>query len=452
MNERATAFDPVAIMAQPNWRIAAAMAAVALICVLAWLVYSLRLTSAVPRLQRARVSIARDIGDGGMTRVATAPLFAPQVENKLGFIDFQEALALLHATLESLSARIAILDPSGGVIEANEAWLQFVRMHSQEVPPIEANAPTCRKLQLPEGTKEGRDMLAAFVALVAGSRDRFKFVYQMRQGDNERIYEFSATRIEAHGSVHVLVSHEDITDIRQASLAAQELSKHVSEIQEDERQRIAGELHDTTGQHLIAISLNVMNLRREMKVSRRVERLIEDIERSAEEAQHEIRLLSYLLYPPQLEHDGARQTIEHYVEGFARRANLSVKHRVTDAVDELPLDLQRSVLRIIQEAMANVHRHAEATSVAVMVHRDARGLTVEVKDDGRGMARPDHGGDEVRPSLGVGIPGMRARLRQFNGTLQIESSGAGTVLKARIPSAAARRMSDRFAPGSRALQ
>ena len=87
-----------------------------------------------------------------------------------------------------------------------------------------------------------------------------------------------------------------------------------------------------------------------------------------------------------------------------------------------------------------------------MAHRDARGLTVEVKDDGRGMARPDRGGDETQPSLGVGIPGMRARLRQFNGTLQIESSHAGTVLKARIPSVAARRMSSRIAPGSRALQ
>jgi two-component system, NarL family, sensor kinase len=448
MNERATAIDPIAIMAQPNWRIAAVMTAVVAILLLAALVYSIRFTAAVPRLQRVRVT-ARGIGEAGTSTMAVAPLFVPQVESKLGFIDFQEALALLHATLESLSARIAILDPSGGVIEANEAWLKFIRA---QAPPIESDAPTCRKLQLPDGTKEGRDMLAAFVALVEGSRERCKFVYQTREGDRERIYEFSATRIEAHGSVHVLVSHEDVTDIREASLAAQELSRHVTEIQEDERQRIAGELHDTTGQHLIAISLNVMNLRREMKVSRRVERLIEDIERSAEEAQHEIRLLSYLLYPPQLEHDGARQTIEHYVEGFARRANLSVQHRVTDAVDELPLDLQRSVLRIIQEAMANVHRHAEATSVAVMVHRDARELYVEVRDDGRGMARTDRAGDETQPSLGVGIPGMRARLRQFNGTLQIESSQAGTVLKARIPSVAARRMSSRFAPGSRALQ
>jgi signal transduction histidine kinase len=449
MNERATAIDPVAIMAQPNWQIAAIMTAVVAILLLAALVYSIRFTAAMPRLQRVRVT-ARGLGEAGTTGMAAvAPLFVPQVENKLGFIDFQEALALLHATLESLSARIAILDPSGGVIEANEPWLKFIRA---QAPPIESDAPTCRKLQLPDGTKEGRDMLAAFVALVEGARERCKFVYQTREGDSERIYEFSATRIEAHGSVHVLVSHEDVTDIREASLVAQELSRHVSEIQEDERQRIAGELHDTTGQHLIAISLNVMNLRREMKVSRRVERLIEDIERSAEEAQHEIRLLSYLLYPPQLEHDGARQTIEHYVEGFARRANLGVQHRVTDAVDELPLDLQRSVLRIIQEAMANVHRHAEATSVAVLVHRDARDLYVEVRDDGRGMARTDRAGDETQPSLGVGIPGMRARLRQFNGTLQIESSQAGTVLKARIPSAAARRMTSRFAPGSRALQ
>lgn len=452
MSDRPT-FDAFAIAAQTDWRTAVAIATVASIGLLAWLIYSMRMVSSAPHLQRAPATHVRDMRETRRERVAeAAPSVVPQVASKLSFIDFQEALALLHATLQSLSARIAILDPSGGVIEANEPWLQYMRAHPPDAPAGESLAPSCGKLQLPETTSEGHDMLAAFAELVEGARERFRGVYQLRDDDRDRVYEFSATRIEAHGSVHVLVSHEDVTDQREASIAAQELSRHVTEIQEDERQRIAGELHDTTGQHLIAISLNVMNLRREMKVSRRVERLIEDIERSAEEAQHEIRLLSYLLYPPQLEHDGARQTIEHYVEGFGRRAKLKVNLRVTDAVDDLPLDLQRSVLRIIQEAMANVHRHAEATSVMVSVRRDAKGLHVEVRDDGRGMVRTDRGGDGSQPNLGVGIPGMRARLRQFNGTLQIESSGAGTVLRAQIPSAAARRLSAASAQGSRLLQ
>lgn len=448
--------DTVATMiAQSNWRISAVIAAVASICLLAGLIYSMRFSALVPRMPLARTKAGAgagsdDAGPEPMHGASLAPLLAPRVASRLSYIDFQEALALLHATLEQINARIAILDPAGGVIEANEAWLRFVRAHASEAPPLESDAPTCRKLQLPDGTKEGMEMLAAFAAVAHGRRARCKFVYQARETDQEKIYEFSATRIEAHGSVHVLVSHEDITDIRDANIAAQELSKQVSEIQEDERQRIAGELHDTTGQHLIAISLNVMNLRREMKVSSRVERLIEDIERSAEEAQHEIRLLSYLLYPPQLERDGARRTIEHFVEGFARRANLVARHRVTDAVDELPIDLQRSVLRIIQEAMANVHRHAEATSVTVTVHRDVRGLFVEVRDDGRGMTHAGPG--DLQLKLGVGIPGMQARLRQFNGTLHIDSSRKGTVLRARIPTAAARRMAGRIAPGSRALQ
>lgn len=446
MSER-TAVHVLELLAQPNWRTVAAFAAIVSICLLASLIWSIRLPGTRQTIRAQRVRAVSRIGDVPRPREALAPLLKPHVDSKLKYIDFQEALALLHATLESLSARIAILDATGAVVEANEPWLQFTRARP---PTIETAEPTSGKLQLPDGTTEGREMLAAFRGLVNGTRDRCKFVYQARDGENERIYEFSATRIEAHGSVHVLVSHEDITDLREASVAAQELSRHISEIQEDERQRIAGELHDTTGQHLIAISLNVMNLRREMKVSRRVERLIEDIERSAEEAQQEIRLLSYLLYPPQLEHEGAQQTIEHYVEGFGRRANLHVRHRVSSAVDMLPIDLQRSVLRIIQEAMANVHRHAEATSVMVTVQTDAKGLYVEVKDDGRGM--PSAGGDAPQPTLGVGIPGMRARLRQFNGTLQIESSNAGTVLKARIPSAGVHKAAGRIAPGSRALQ
>ena len=209
-----------------------------------------------------------------------------------------------------------------------------------------------------------------------------------------------------------------------------------AEIEKDERQRIAGELHDATGQHLIAISLNLMNLRRETGGRGRIERLIEEIERSTEEAQREIRLLSNLLYPPQLEQEGARETIERYVKGFARRAGLQMRQSISHEIDNLPLELQRSVLRVIQEAMANIHRHARATSVALRVSADLNSLEVEVQDDGRGIERSQLG--TGKSGAGVGIPGMRARVGQFNGVLRIESSSKGTVLRVRIPIAAAR--------------
>lgn len=126
-------------------------------------------------------------------------------------------------------------------------------------------------------------LLAAITAVIEAASDKYTASYRTQEHDREKVYEFSAARIEAHGTVHILVSHEDVTELRDAAVAIRELSRHVAEIEEDEGQRIAGELHDATGQHLIAICLNLMNVRRGTGGRGRIERLIEEIERSTEE-------------------------------------------------------------------------------------------------------------------------------------------------------------------------
>jgi signal transduction histidine kinase len=433
MQVRSVLIDVVNAMSQPGWRAAAiAMAIVMLGLIVATTHHMhIRTTGRPAKLRRAVPVGGVHAGD-----------FFDQTRRKLRVnsnyqhIDFQEALGLLHMTLEALNARTAILDCYGNVIEANDGWRKFMREFQAPVEPMPPTVLTAEKLQLPLGRPASTSILAAVVAVIDGARDKYSVAYRAREKDRDKVYEFSVAHIEAHGTVHILVSHEDVTDVREAAVAIRELSKHVTEIEEDERQRIAGELHDVTGQHLIAISLNLMNLRREMKTPEKMERLIEDIERSTEEAQREIRLLSYLLYPPQLEQDGAKETIEHYVEGFARRAGLRVRQTVADEIDTLPLELQRSVLRVIQEAMANVHRHASATSVTLKVTADPNSLYLEVQDDGRGMQQTQLG--TGKSGLGVGIPGMKARVGQFNGVLRIESSNRGTVLRVRIPMAGVR--------------
>ncbi len=126
-----------------------------------------------------------------------------------------------------------------------------------------------------------------------------------------------------------------------------------------------------------------------------------------------------------------------------------MRQTVADEIDTLPLELQRSVLRVIQEAMANVHRHARATSVTLKVTADLNSLYLEVRDDGRGMQQTQLGAG--KSALGVGIPGMKARVGQFNGVLRIESSSKGTVLRVRIPTAGARPGLDRKTAAARVL-
>lgn len=424
MHDRSIMVDVVNAMSQPGWRTAAIAMAIVTLGLLIGATQHMRIADMFARRKRP-ASI------NGRPGFAGPNLEVGRVNSNYQQIDFQEALGLLHMALESSSARTAILDRFGNIIEANDGWRFFVRQRQASDRAVLPRVLTVEKLQLPAGQESSASILAALTAVINGVRDKCTASYRTHEHGREKVYEFSAARIEAHGTVHMLVSHEDVTELREAAVAIRELSKHVTEIEEEERQRIAGELHDATGQHLIAISLNLMNLRREVGERGKVERLIEDIERSTEEAQREIRLLSYLLYPPQLEQEGARETIERYVKGFARRAGLQLRQSVSHEIDNLPLELQRSVLRVIQEAMANVHRHARATSVALRVSTDLNSLCVEVRDDGRGIERSQLG--TGRSGAGVGIPGMKARVGQFNGVLRIESSSKGTVLRVRIP-------------------
>ena len=155
--------------------------------------------------------------------------------------------------------------------------------------------------------------------------------------------------------------------MRAAQKALDDLSERLLHLQEEERQRIAIELHDSTCQHLVAIGLNLMNLRRRFPPAEDAERLLDDIEGSLDEAHRELRVFSYLLHPPYLEKDGLKATLVRFIEGFSRRTGLRSEVAIADAVDDLAILLQRSVLRVIQEALANVHRHADAGQVSVAI-------------------------------------------------------------------------------------
>jgi two-component system NarL family sensor kinase len=342
-------------------------------------------------------------------------------------IDLAEARALLHATLESLDSHVAILDEAGNLIDGNEAWLKssvmllWPALHNQQRAAYEV-----------DGNR--RDFIFdSFAHLVRSARHRFKANYHREVDDRRRVFEFSATRIRTHGAPHILVVHEDVTERKEANTRIKELSRRAADIQQDERQRIAREIHDSTSQHLIAISLNLINLRRERAVSGKMSKLLEDIEKSTSDAQQEIRLFSYLLYPSQLERSGVRPTIEHYVKGFSDRAGIEPHVELCEEMDDLNIDVQQSLLRIVQEALVNVHRHAAATNVSVRVRAHGDGLLMTIADNGIGMpARPADASAEDE-NLGVGIPGMRARVQECGGTFRIDSSRFGTKLVVTIP-------------------
>jgi PAS domain S-box-containing protein len=216
----------------------------------------------------------------------------------------------------------------------------------------------------------------------------------------------------------------DITERKALEHEAKELSERLVNLQEEERQRIAQELHDSTAQHLVAANLNLMSLRANVSLGSDEANLWNEVEASMAEALKELRTFSYLMHPLGLDADGLCSTLHRYIDGFANRSKLNVKLRSNPKVDTLPLHMQRSLFRIVQEALANVYRHACASHVSADLRWIADRVHVIVTDNGRGA----EGKEEPAFRPGVGIYGIRARARQFGGDLKTRTGPHGTTI------------------------
>src|SRR5215208_7071671 len=210
-----------------------------------------------------------------------------------------------------------------------------------------------------------------------------------------------------------------------------DLSEQLLVLQEDERRRIALELHDSTAQHLVAGKFGLMQIAALADGNPAIRKVSAEVEASLDKGLRELRIFTYLLHPPNLEREGLSATLREFVEGFCRRTGLAAAVRVSGAVDYLPFDLQRTLLRVVQEALANVQRHAMASRVSLVLRQRAGRVLLRVSDNGKGIADAAAGGEPQR--FGVGIRGMRARLKQFGGELRIKTKSSGTTLIAVVP-------------------
>src|SRR5215217_707459 len=209
------------------------------------------------------------------------------------------------------------------------------------------------------------------------------------------------------------------------------LSEQLLVLQEEERGRIARELHDSTAQHLVAGTLGLMQITAAADGNPAVLKACAEVEASLDKGLRELRIFSYLLHPPNLESEGLGATLKQFLDGFSRRTGLEAAVTVSGAVDYLPFDLQRTLLRVVQEAMANVQRHAMASRVSLVLRQNAGRLILRISDNGKGIAEVTAAGEPQR--FGVGIVGMRARLKQFGGELRIKTKSSGTTLVALVP-------------------
>jgi PAS domain S-box-containing protein len=203
--------------------------------------------------------------------------------------------------------------------------------------------------------------------------------------------------------------------------------------QDEERRRIARELHDSAGQTLVVLAMNLAQLVRKAETSApELAREGKEIEETVRQLHREIRTTSYLLHPPLLDESGIASALNWYVDGLAERSDVAITLDVAGNVGRLPSDMELVIFRIVQECLTNIYRHSGSKTAVIRVSREAESVRVEVQDHGKGI-QPERLERIQSRGSGVGIRGMRERLRQFHGELRIETNDAGTCVIAKIP-------------------
>jgi PAS domain S-box-containing protein len=340
---------------------------------------------------------------------------------------------------------VFVLDPEGHVITWNPGAQNMKGYHRDEIigqhfskfylpEAVQSGWPE-RELALAE--KEGRfadegwrvrkDGSAFWASVIIsalraedGTLSGFAKVTQdmteRRQAD-ERV---QALNRELRERVAQLDEYRRVVDLR--TLDLQKLSARLLHVQDEERRRIARELHDDLGQQLAALKMELSKLADAGAANDLVDGAVASV-----------RNLSYLLHPPLLDETGLRAALHWYVDGMVKRSNIQITLAVTPPIfARLTRDIETTIFRVVQESLTNIYKHANSGSARVEIDRQPEWVVVRVRDYGKGVAHAI-AGQERAPALGVGITGMRERVRQFGGELTVARAEPGTLVEAKIP-------------------
>jgi two-component system, NarL family, sensor kinase len=222
--------------------------------------------------------------------------------------------------------------------------------------------------------------------------------------------------------------------ILQRTAELQNLSLRLLKVQDEERRKLSRDLHDSTGQTLAALKIAVSFLQLSIKDDPSKMALVTDVADLADQAIEELRTMAYLLHPPLLDEVGFACAAEWYIEGFAKRSGVNVSMEIATHHERMPRSMETALFRVLQESLTNVHRHSKAAHVTVCFRHQFEKVILEIRDDGCGIE-----GErlvrlrETSAETGVGLAGMRERMNELNGTLEMESEGRGTTIRAVVP-------------------
>lgn len=349
-------------------------------------------------------------------------------ERKLAEAALKESEHQVRLFVEHTPVAVAMFDREMRYLMTSRRWLKdndlgeqdiIGRSHYEVVPDI------------PERWKEGHRRC------LTGAVERCEEdVFQRPDGSTDWVRWEIRPWYDASGAVGGLIMFSEmITERKRTEDELLRLTARLFNIQDEERRRIARELHDSTAQNLFAMTFNLTRLQEhECGRDAEVQRVLTDTLALCNESLKGIRTLSYLLHPPLLDEAGLVSALRWYVEGFTRRSGIYVDLIVLQEIGRLPSEIETALFRIVQESLTNVHRHSGSASASIRLEKKEGNIVLQIKDQGGGLPLQEalKSSEEII-ALGVGIAGMRQRMRQLGGLLEVESGEKGTVITASAP-------------------
>jgi len=320
--------------------------------------------------------------------------------------------------VEKMQQGAAMLDGNGCVIYANLSLAQLLGMPRERVI--------------------GQYLKDLLAPADHGAYQRLLQEAQTASSEGEmRIRLADGNLIAANFSFTTLSRDKSATGVLVTDLTTQkqqmEFASRLQHLQDEERKRIARDLHDSVGQLLAAIGMNIALVRSQShKLDAKAARAVADNAMLVEQVSVEIRTISHLLHPPLLDVAGLASALRWYVDGFSERSHIKVDLEIPTDLDRMPADWEIAIFRMIQECLTNIHRHSGSETATINLSQQGDRLIVQVRDRGKGIPLDKQRELTESGRGGVGLNGMRERLRQLGGNLEIESTETGTVVTATL--------------------